>query len=45
MDMEKLFDKLIECEDIQDIPIDYIFRVVINLVKIINEGECFYKEV
>jgi hypothetical protein len=44
MDMEKLFDKLTENEEIKDIPVDYIFRITICVFEIINSGECFYKE-
>jgi len=44
MDMEKLFDKITENKDIEDIPIDYVLRVTIAVFEIINSGECFYKE-
>ena len=44
MNTEKLYDKLVESEEIKDIPIDYIFRVVICVMQIINSGECFDKE-
>ena len=44
MDMEILYDKLTESEEIKDIPIDYIYRVVVCVFKIIDKGECFYKE-
>ena len=44
MDMEKLFDKITENKDIEDIPIDYVFRVAIAVFEIINSGECFYKD-
>ena len=43
MDMEKLYDKLMQCEEIKDIPFIYIFRVVVAVFKIINSGECFYE--
>ena len=44
MNTEILFDKLVEHKDLQDIPIDHIFRVVICVMQIINSGECFDKE-
>ena len=44
MNTEKLYDKLVEHKDLQDIPIDHIFRVVICVMQIINSGECFDKE-
>jgi hypothetical protein len=43
MDIEKLCDKLFEDKDIQDIPIDYVFRVAYSIMKIIATGECFFK--
>ena len=42
MDMEKFFDNLIESEDLKDIPIDFIFRVVVRVFELINSGEFFY---
>ena len=41
--MEKLYDSLMEKEDLKDIPIDYVFRVVICVFEVINSGDCFYK--
>ena len=43
MDIVKLCDKLFEDKDLQDIPIDYIFRVAYAVLVIIAEGECFYR--
>ena len=43
MDIEKLCDKLFEEKEIQDIPIDYVFRVAYAILKLISSGECFYK--
>lgn len=43
MDIAKLCDKLFEDEDLQDIPIDMIFRVAYAVLVIIAEGECFYR--
>ena len=42
MDMEKFIDYLLDSEDLKDIPIDYVFRVVIRIFEIINAGDCFY---
>jgi hypothetical protein len=44
MDIDKLMDKIFEDEDLQDIPIDYIFRVTYAIMTIIGAGECFYKD-
>lgn len=43
MDILKLCDKLFEDSDLQDIPIDYIFRVVKAVITVMATGECFYK--
>ena len=43
MDVVKLCDKLFDDEELQDIPIEYIFRVAYAVLVIIAEGECFYK--
>ena len=43
MDVVKVTEKLFECEDLQDIPIEYIFRVAYAVFVIIAEGDCFYK--
>lgn len=43
MDITKLCDRLFENEDLQDIPIDMIFRVAYAVLVIIAEGECFYR--
>ena len=43
MDIVKLCEKLFECEDLQDIPIDFIFRVAYAVLVLIAEGVCFYR--
>lgn len=43
MNMEKFFDKLITREEIQDVPIESICKVVVCVFEIINSGECFYE--
>ena len=43
MDVLKLCDRLFEDEDLQDIPLEYIFRVAYAVLVVIAEGECFYK--
>ena len=45
MDILKLCDILFEDKDLQDIPIDYIFRVVHAVIVAISSGECFYKNI
>ena len=42
--MKKLCKKLLENEDIKDIPLEYVIKIVAVLFDIINSGECFYKD-
>lgn len=43
MDIVKLCDRLFEDEDLQDIPLEYVFRVAYAVLVIIAEGDVFYK--
>lgn len=42
MDIQKLYDKLIKCEEIRDIPFCHIFRVLECVCGFIGSGEFFY---
>lgn len=42
MDIIRLFEKVIESEEIKDIPLVYVFEVVCCVVEAIGSGECFY---
>lgn len=44
MDMEKFCDKLFHDETLTDIPVSYIFRVVLSVFSLIADGDCFYKD-
>lgn len=44
MDVLKLCDALFDDEELQDIPFDYIFRVVYAVFTILFNGDCFYKD-
>lgn len=44
MNMEKLYKKLINMDDLKDVPIAQIFKVVVCVFEVIGSGECFYKE-
>ena len=44
MDVLKLSDKLFEDEALHDIPFEIVFKVAFEVVAIITEGECFYKD-
>ena len=43
MDMTKFYDRLLNDETISDIPINFVFRIVLSVLGIINSGECFYR--
>lgn len=42
MDVLKLIDKVLQSEDVQDIPILYVYIVVACVIEAIGTGECFY---
>ena len=44
MDMKKLIDLLLKSDDLKDIPMSHIFKVVSSLFSIIQDGNVFYKE-
>lgn len=44
MDMRRLIDLLLEKEDLKEIPVNYIFKVVCSLFDILANDNVFYKE-
>lgn len=40
--MKKLCKKLFESDEIANIPLEYVIKVVSVVFEIINSGECFY---
>lgn len=42
MDILKLCKKVLESEEVQDIPVIYIYLVIHSVIEAINSGECFY---
>ena len=42
MDILKLFDLLLDSEELRDIPMETIFRVAYEVLILISSGECFY---
>lgn len=40
--MKKLCKKLFENEDIKNIPLEYVIKVVAVIFDLINSGECFF---
>lgn len=43
MDIIKLFEMVLDNDEIKDIPLVYVFEVVCCVVDAIGSGECFYK--
>lgn len=43
MDVNKLFHKVIEDEDVKDIPLVFVLAIVNSVIEAINSGECFYQ--
>lgn len=41
--MKKLFKRLLENEDIKNIPLEHVIRVAIAIFEIINSGDCFFE--
>lgn len=44
MDMEKFVDKLLKSDELKDVPMEYIFKVVSSVFNILNNGNVFYEE-
>ena len=44
MDIGKLFDAIIENENIKNIPLNHIFAVFYAIISAINEGKCYYDD-
>ena len=44
LDMNKLVDLLLKQEELKDVPMKYIFKVVSSVFYIINNEDVFYKE-
>lgn len=42
MDIIKLCEKVLEDEDVKNIPIVYVYAVVCSVINAIGTGECFY---
>jgi len=42
MNTEKLWHKLMENENIKNIPLKDVIKVVIAVFEVINSGECYY---
>ena len=45
MDVVKLFDLLLDDEELQDVPQEHIFRVAYEVISIMSTGEVFYRPI
>lgn len=45
MDMRKMIDLLLKKEDLKEIPMEYIFKVVCSVFDVLNNGNVFFKEI
>ena len=43
MDIKKLYEKVIQSEEVHDIPMIHILKVLSVVLEVIGEGECFYE--
>lgn len=42
MDILKLFEMVMDCDEVKDIPVIYVYTIVTCVIEIIGSGECFY---
>lgn len=42
MDVLKLCEKVLESEEVKDIPLMYVYIIVTCVIEAIGSGECFY---
>lgn len=42
MDILKLCKKVLESEEVQGIPVIFIYLILNSVIEAINSGECFY---
>jgi len=45
MDMKKLVDLLLKSEELQDVPMEHIFKVISSFFRIVSTENVFYKEI
>ena len=44
MDMKNFVDKLLKCDLLKDVPMEYIFKVVSSVFEVMKNGNVFYEE-
>ena len=44
MDMKKFVNLLLKSDDLKDVPIEYIFRVVSSVFNVLKTGNVLYEE-
>ena len=43
MDIKKLYEKVIQSDEVHDIPMIHILKVLGVVLEVIGNGECFYE--
>ena len=43
MDINKLYEKVIQSDEVHGIPLIHIMTVIIAVMDVIGEGDCFYE--
>lgn len=43
MDLEKLYQKVLNSDDVKEIPIIYVYKIIFTIIDAISSGECFYE--
>lgn len=44
MDIKKLYEKVIQSDEVHDIPMIHILTVLGVVLEVIGDGECFYEK-
>lgn len=44
MDMKKFVNLLLKCDELKDVPMEYIFKVVSSVFMVLTNGNVFYEE-
>lgn len=43
MDLNKLCEKVMNSDEVKDIPIIYVYKIIFTVIEAISSGECFYE--
>ena len=42
MDLEKLCQRVMNSDDVKEIPVIYVYKIIFTIIDAISSGECFY---